>query len=760
VFGRIRYKPVEARGDQWHRDVAVAKATEAQWQVDHNAGLDHVVMVRTDRQTRADELAEIYAQHTGLRLVPLNSNHSLRHAKGVIKKLRNGELDGIITVNMLGEGFDFPRLKIAAVHAPHKSLAATLQFIGRFARTSGENLGTATFLAVPDDIEIERQRLFEVGAGWQDLVENLSADQIEKEVKTREVLESFGAIEQPAPDLSDLSLYALEPYHHVKIYRAAGAIDLNATIDFPHDMVVAYHAVSSAQHAAVWITRERSNVRWCSNGHIVDVRHDLFVVYYDETSDLLFICASLRVDGLYEDLARQLMEGEPRILPLARVNRALNGLKGVKFYNVGLRNRVMGSRTESYCTITGPSADHGILPSDARLFHRGHCFGSAEDGDARVTIGLSSASKVWSNCSSQLPELLAWCGALARRIEADRIPLTGSGLDHLSAGEEIDRLPPGIFCADWDSRVYKSPPRVRFRQGNVDKEGQLLDFDVKIEHNQSTDSHIAFCLSNASMTYHATFSFDTDRLFEPASDGEPPIAVILGAREVALIDFLNEHPLSFYTEDLSLVRAFDLYRAPDAGAMLFDAQQIETIAWAEMKVDPGLECGPAGDNGCSVHEFMEARLAASAADVVYYDHGSGEVADFLAVTQRDGWVIVELFHCKGAGGGGAADRVDDAYEVCGQAVKSVIHADPALLLHRIEGRWHRCAGACKFVKGNVEEFRRILQAHSRATTQFEIVVVQPGIARDRLSSKMANLLAATNDHLVRGGFSPLRVIGS
>lgn len=37
--------------------------------------------------------------------------------------------------NKMGEGFDFPFLKIAAIHAPHQSLAVTLQFIGRFART-------------------------------------------------------------------------------------------------------------------------------------------------------------------------------------------------------------------------------------------------------------------------------------------------------------------------------------------------------------------------------------------------------------------------------------------------------------------------------------------------------------------------------------------------------------------------------------------------------------------------------------------------
>ena len=49
---------------------------------------------------------------------------------------------------MLGEGFDFPNLKIAAIHSPHKSLVSTLQFIGRFARTNAENIGTAKFIAM------------------------------------------------------------------------------------------------------------------------------------------------------------------------------------------------------------------------------------------------------------------------------------------------------------------------------------------------------------------------------------------------------------------------------------------------------------------------------------------------------------------------------------------------------------------------------------------------------------------------------------
>ena len=378
VFGPIRYRPVLPNPELPSHDVAVALATHEQFLQDRAAGFNHLVMVRTDRKARAQELAAVYAEHTDLRLVALNSDHSLRHATTVLRRLRDGSLDGIIAVNMFGEGFDLPRLKIAAVHAPHRSLAATLQFIGRFARTGGDALGSATFLAVPRDIEIDRTRLFEIDAAWQDIVANLGAEQLGREVDTRAALEHFDPRETPAPDLQDLSLYALEPYHHVKIYRTQGAVDLHPDLQFPAGTTVVYHYVSTTHNASIWITRERSAVRWSRDDRIVDVRHHLFVVYHDDTTQLLFICSTARTEGVYEHTARQFVRGTFHILPLARINRALHGFTGLEFFNVGMRNRVLGNRTESYRIITGPSAAQAILQSDARLFHRGHCYGARE----------------------------------------------------------------------------------------------------------------------------------------------------------------------------------------------------------------------------------------------------------------------------------------------------------------------------------------------------------------------------------------------
>ena len=759
VFGRIRFQAVEVRGDERARDIAVAQAAETQLRNDRADGLDHLIMVRTDRKARAQELRELYAEHTNLRLVLLHSGHSLRYAKRVIRQLHEGELDGIIAVNMLGEGFDLPRLKIAAIHAPHRSLAATLQFIGRFARTTVESIGAATFLAVPDDIEIERRKLFEVGAAWDEVVENLSTDQMEREAHVREVLDSFEVQGSVIFEFGDLSLYSLEPYHHVKIYRTHGDVDLHADLDFPGDAAVVYRTVSETRDASIWITREQSAVRWARNGRIVDVQHNLFVLHFDEEAQLLFICASIRTEGVYEKIAAQLMEGEPRILPLARINRALSGLTGLEFFNVGMRNRIPGNQTESYRIITGPSAAEAILPSDGRLFHRGHCFGRGETEGRSVTIGLSSASKVWSNQTSQIPELIGWCSKLARRIQADRVPLTGGGLDHLSPGDEVDKLPPGIFHADWDPSAYKTPRVATIISGGARNEVQLLDIEIRLDRDACTESSVALVFLHDTAIYRATFSYETERLFEPIEGNDIDIDVVAGTSRVSLVEYLNEHPLYLYTDDLSLLAGFDLHRSSQDGKSLFSVNQIESVDWDAEEVDVRVEFGGSARARRSVHDYVEARLADSGAQVVYYDHGSGEIADFVTFAQDDGRVEIEFLHCKRAGGTVPGDRVEDVYEVCAQAVKSVVYADPADLTARIAGRYERRAGAAKFVRGSIDELNQLAASRARSMFDFSMVVVQPGIGRD-LSDRMANVLSAANDHLIRGGFRSLRVIGS
>ena len=148
---------------------------------DREKGLNHYLMIRTNSKLDALKLEQLYAENTELKLRRIDSSMSNSIVKKCIEELKNEKLDGIICVDMLGEGFDFPNLKIAAIHSPHKSLASTLQFIGRFARTNAFNIGTAKFIALNDEeLEIENNRLYASDAVWQDMIIDMSESKSNK----------------------------------------------------------------------------------------------------------------------------------------------------------------------------------------------------------------------------------------------------------------------------------------------------------------------------------------------------------------------------------------------------------------------------------------------------------------------------------------------------------------------------------------------------------------------------------------------------
>ncbi len=57
----------------------------------------------------------------------------------VLRDLYSGVLDCIVQVQMLGEGFDHPKLSVAAIFRPFRSLAPYIQFVGRILRVVVQN---------------------------------------------------------------------------------------------------------------------------------------------------------------------------------------------------------------------------------------------------------------------------------------------------------------------------------------------------------------------------------------------------------------------------------------------------------------------------------------------------------------------------------------------------------------------------------------------------------------------------------------------
>jgi superfamily II DNA or RNA helicase len=766
VFGRLVFQPVATTAPEGSpdADLAIARATERQFDRDRKAGLDHLVMVRTSTRTRAEELAKLYEAKTRLRLRTLFGSHSRSRLLDAIDKLKRGDLDGVVCVDMLGEGFDLPSLKIAALHSPHKSLAVTLQFLGRFARTTAAKTGDATFLAVPQEIQSEAAELYRVGAEWNEIVEEASRARIQAEQEVRDLAASFAPVSTtPTVSASDdepIDLASLWPFFHVKVLEVPSGVDFDRPLAVPAPEDIILLEKSDDHSAVVCITRHVEEARWSDDPRLSNVHHDLFVLFYDAASKFLFLCSSRREMGVYDALVESIALGPERRLTPAELNRVLRGVENASFFSIGMRNRSGFGNGESYRITTGPAADRSVQKSDGRYYDRGHCFGKGEEGGTPITIGFSSASKVWANANGRLHELFRWCTALARKLRDATPVLTRSNLDHLPLSERAASIPDPLVNAAWGDEIY-SRPDLRLHWIDTDGDEQSLALlDATVEIVTSTPAEAEVAVRGPGLDLRYLFRIDRPRWFEAKDSQAAAVRYVDGMGDAGgtLLDLLHDSPPAFFSATLARLDGDVLAPAPVA-YMPFDPARIETIDWAAAKVDPLVEKGQGGAQR-SLFEWLEERLVAGAADVIFNDDDTGEIADFVALYARGaGATLVELYHCKAAGGRPVpGKRVEDVYEVAGQAIKSLRIMRPgALRTHLIRRAAETVAGARRFVRGDRATLERVLA--DRVALSFEVTIVQPGIGRTS-GDAVGNVLAAANSYMAAGSASELRIIGA
>ncbi|HCJ56063.1 MAG TPA: hypothetical protein DHV55_00745 [Clostridiaceae bacterium] len=80
----------------------------------------------------AEQIKKLYGEYN-LRAEYVSSDR-IEESEKIIIEYKKGQIDVLVNVNMLGEGFDHPNISIAAIFRPFRTLAPYAQFIGRALR--------------------------------------------------------------------------------------------------------------------------------------------------------------------------------------------------------------------------------------------------------------------------------------------------------------------------------------------------------------------------------------------------------------------------------------------------------------------------------------------------------------------------------------------------------------------------------------------------------------------------------------------------
>jgi len=275
-------------------------------------------------------------------------------------------------------------------------------------------------------------------------------------------------------------------------------------------------------------------------------------------------------------------------------------------------------------------------------------------------------------------------------------------------------------------------------------EANLLDFGLEII--DSREGSVTFAIKNGEVEWRGVFSLDDINLFQAATEDQPDLVVHRANEDVWIEDYLNEELPSFYTSDLSAIEGTNFFPVP-TDLEPFANDSFESVDWAQAAVDIAKE-KPSGDGDRSIFEWLQERLVASSASLVFCDDGSGEMADFITIHPTEKGPRVKLFHCKGSGDRTPGNRVDDLYDVCGQAVKSSVWLKPDHFLNRLK---HRATldSVTGYVKGDEATAHDLLSQENRQQVQFEMYIVQPGVKKEGRTEAVSNILAAARFYLAQ-----------
>ncbi len=102
------------------------------------SGTRHQLIAVACSINHAREIRSLY-QERGYSAEVIHSKQTHDQQNSTLNGLYNGTLDCIIQVQMLGEGFDHPKLSVAAIFRPFRTLAPYIQFVGRIMRVVVQN---------------------------------------------------------------------------------------------------------------------------------------------------------------------------------------------------------------------------------------------------------------------------------------------------------------------------------------------------------------------------------------------------------------------------------------------------------------------------------------------------------------------------------------------------------------------------------------------------------------------------------------------
>lgn len=388
-------------------DEALAMAAVSRLRTDLATGHEHLLLARVGSKARADEVHALYCC-IAPELAPkvIYDSMSARRRAETLKAMRDRTSRVIICVDMLGEGFDLPTLKVGAFHDAHRSLSPMVQLIGRLARTSSPlPIGRASVFVRQDPRQAlsPMRFLLREDPDWDKVLSDVTERATERANEVSEFEASF--VDNPP----DVPVGLLEPKMSAKAF-ATSTIDWNplAARDVYGDSVLDDLISLNADNTISWFVIESvANLRWGDIPSLRSTDYTLVVMYLDRDRGMLYIHCSDTKHSL-DDLAEAVLGHEPRPVNGYDTFKVFSKLDRLIPTNIGLLDA--RDRDKRFSMHVGSDVETALTEAERTHKSNTHVAAKAFEEGERVTIAASLSGRFWSmRTAPNLAEWRTWC---------------------------------------------------------------------------------------------------------------------------------------------------------------------------------------------------------------------------------------------------------------------------------------------------------------------------------------------------------------
>jgi superfamily II DNA or RNA helicase len=747
-FKPIDFYPIQ-EFDERKSDEEIAKIAIQKLNEDLNQDFEHVLLARANSRKRADELFEkIYSQYKEYNPVVIHTGIRLSQRKKYLQQVKDGKAKIVVCVDMFGEGIDIPRLKIAAIHDKYKSLPITLQFIGRFARTSGDKLGNAKLITnvAMDDLKEAIEELYQQDADWNQLLNIHSNQAIDREVELGEFINKFEKGHIKEIDLSQLKMKVstrmfLHPSKRVLVNGWKQVLDLDRTTTL----------INEEDSVFVFIEEIETKVAWSDQKDIVQYDYDFFVLFFDKDNGIVHINetdagkGNRLVDSMFSEASA--IKGDS-------VYRSLDGINRLMIGTLGLKQKPSGRI--SFRMFAGADIKTGISEAVASGSTKSNLFGYGYQNGERISMGCSYKGKIWMRWVERIKFWTDWCQKVGKKVMDETIN-TNNILSNSLALEVIREFPEGIPYKILLPEIIEVSNSSN-RQLYISKEQKDFPFFQTVLKNPSVVSdnlRFELWINERKFVFEQIIN-ETSYSFKQIEGEELLVKSSKGTAKMT--EFLHEQSpeVSFIQNDGTVIVVQENLQTvvkPKSGIELPQGSFID-IDWKKFKVNIKSESQGRGRKTDSIQYATIHNIVDQGSDIIFDDDGAGEIADVVAVkidaqTQK---IIFHLYHCKYSAEKLPGARVSDLYEVCGQAEKSIMWNDNVLqIVQRMIAREsirQKKYDETRFEKGDLQKLHMLKKmVKAGFETEFKISIVQPGVSIMKITDSMKQIILATDSYL-------------